>query len=93
MAFHVPAHKNTEHPAAQFDAGRAPSQRAYRAFDQLGQMVRYEQGELDESETITLFQELVNSGLVWQLQGSYGRMAHLLIRDGLVVPHNVRRVV
>jgi hypothetical protein len=55
-------------------------------MDQLDNMIRWENGELDEEETIELFQDLVNSGLAWQLQGCYGRMAANLIRAGLVTP-------
>jgi hypothetical protein len=46
--------------------------------------MRYEQGELEEEETIELFQHLIDVGLVWQLQGSYGRTAQALIEQGRV---------
>jgi hypothetical protein len=53
-------------------------------MDQLNAMIAWEQGDLDEDGTIELFQSLVNSGLAWQLQGCYGRMAANLIEAGLV---------
>jgi hypothetical protein len=46
-------------------------------------IIAYEQGELGWNDTIALFQELINSGLVWKLQGSYGRDARDLIDRGL----------
>ena len=49
-----------------------------------GKIIAFEDGELDEEDTIELFQELVDSGLAWQLQGSYGRAAAALIDAGLV---------
>lgn len=45
-------------------------------------MMAYENGELDEDEIVELFQSLINSGLAWQLQGCYGRMATQLIEAG-----------
>ena len=44
-------------------------------------IIRYENGELSEGDTLGLFQELVDSGLAWSLQGSYGRTANYLIEN------------
>jgi hypothetical protein len=46
-------------------------------------IMAYENGELDEDETLDMFQSLIDSGAVWALQGSYGRMAKALIDAGL----------
>lgn len=46
-------------------------------------IIAYESGELSEDATVALFQELIDSGLAWQLQGSYGRTAQRLIDAGL----------
>ena len=48
-------------------------------------IIAYEQGELDEEGILELFQELINSGLAWELQGSYGRTARALIDAGYCV--------
>lgn len=51
-------------------------------MDQVSKIIAYEQGELSDEDTIALFQELINSGLAWQLQGHYGRVAKALIDAG-----------
>lgn len=42
----------------------------------------YEQGLLDFDDTLALFQDLIDSGLAWRLQGSYGRTAQALLDEG-----------
>lgn len=47
-------------------------------------IIAFEQGDLDDEQIVNLFQQLVDDGTVWSLQGSYGRMAAALINEGLV---------
>jgi hypothetical protein len=47
-------------------------------------ILAYEQGEATEEQVVDLFQRLVNTGLAWTLQGSYGRTAVDMIDAGLV---------
>jgi|21_taG_2_1085346.scaffolds.fasta_scaffold09748_7 hypothetical protein len=46
-------------------------------------IIRYENGEMQEDEVIKFFQELINTGHAWTLQGHYGRVASGLIKAGL----------
>lgn len=55
--------------------------------DLTGNIVAYEEGKLSEPQTIRLFQHLENTGLAYQLQGSYGRMTTSLIGAGLIKPN------
>ena len=51
-------------------------------FDTVSFIVAYENDELTEEEIIAGFQELIDSGLIRQLQGFYGRTATALIESG-----------
>lgn len=53
-------------------------------MDQIDQIIAFENGELDEEGVIALFQDLLDSGLVWRLQGFYGRTARYLIDNGYI---------
>ena len=47
-------------------------------------MVAYENGNLSSEETIDLFQELCDTGMIIDLQGHYGRFAFQLMEAGLI---------
>ena len=57
-------------------------------MDQVDAIMAFESGELDREGIISLFQDLLDSGLVWKLQGSYGRMARVLLDQGLIQDGN-----
>ena len=46
-------------------------------------IISYESGKLNANEVVELFQELIDSGLAWNLQGHYGRTAYALIEAEL----------
>ena len=47
-------------------------------------IIAYEAGELTEDEALDLFQNLCDTGLISQLQGSYQRQAQNLLNQGLI---------
>ena len=51
-------------------------------MDCIDQIILFEQGELDDNQTLELFAQLVKTGNAWTLQGSYGRIAMGLINAG-----------
>jgi hypothetical protein len=53
-------------------------------INQVNKIVAYEQGDMDEAETIEFFQELMDTGLIWSLQGHYGRTAQAMVDAGLI---------
>ena len=52
-------------------------------MDMLDAVMLLEGGEASEEEQIAAMQSLIDSGVVWQLQGCYGRAAHRLIQAGV----------
>lgn len=50
--------------------------------DLLDKLMAYEDEQMSRDETIKFFQELIDSGDAWTLQGKYGRMASYLIDAG-----------
>ena len=55
-----------------------------KPYDRVGAILAYECGELDDEKAVELFQNLVDTGIAWSLQGHYGRTALALIDAGLV---------
>ena len=41
----------------------------------INDIIEYEQGQMSEERMIDFFQELINSGMAWQLQGHYEDLA------------------
>jgi len=54
--------------------------------DLVDKIIAYEQGEMGQEQTLQFFQELIDTGLAFTLQGHYGRTAVRLIKAGLVRP-------
>lgn len=52
-------------------------------MDMLDKIMAYEGGEMkDSDDVVDFFQELIDNGMVWTLQGHYGRTAKILIESG-----------
>ena len=45
-------------------------------------IIKYENGNMTLGEVVKFFQELIDTGVAWKLQGHYGRIANSLIEDG-----------
>ena len=45
-------------------------------------IIDFEDGQMTEVELINFFQDLIDNGMAWSLQGMYGRMAMSLIENG-----------
>lgn len=53
-------------------------------MDTVSQIMAYENGEMEQSEMIAFFQFLLDSGMIYSLQGTYQRTAQQLIDAGLI---------
>ena len=53
-------------------------------MDTVSQIMAYENGEMEQPEMIAFFQFLLDSGMIYSLQGSYQRTAQQLIEAGLI---------
>lgn len=57
---------------------------ASRTGESVDAIMLFEAGELPAVRVLALFSDLVRSGMAWTLQGSYGRTAEGLIREGFL---------
>ena len=48
----------------------------------VGVIMAYEEGSLDEEQIIQMVQHGINHGWIWSLPGHYGRLASDLIKNG-----------
>ena len=48
----------------------------------VSKIIAYENNEMSQEEVIEFFQELIDTGHAWRLQGHYGRTALRLIEYG-----------
>jgi hypothetical protein len=59
-------------------------------YDLASAINAFEAGEMDAPEILQLFQLLVDTGLAWVFQGSYGRLANQFLQMELIVPREVQ---
>jgi hypothetical protein len=59
-----------------------PLRMEVKQMDFIDRIIQLESGQMNTDELIKFFQEMIDDGMVWQLQGSYGRMAQALINGG-----------
>lgn len=57
-------------------------------LDIVSTIMEFEEGTQKPAQTIKMFQHLIDTGMVWKLQGMYGRLARDLIAQGQChLPH------
>jgi hypothetical protein len=54
-----------------------------RDMDRVSQIIAFEAGTMSDDDMVAFFQELIDDGSAWTLQGHYGRTAKALIDSGL----------
>jgi hypothetical protein len=55
----------------------------------IDRIIAFETGEIDDTEFLNLFSELIRTGLAWSLQGFYGRTAQQLIENDVISTEGV----
>ena len=55
-----------------------------KKIDVVGMIMDFESGSLDDKNILVLFAELIKTKMAYSLQGSYGRTATELIRQGYI---------
>jgi hypothetical protein len=60
-----------------------------KQYDVTSGIIAFESGELDQDGVVELFQYLVDTGMAWTLQGSYGRTAANLLNAGVISAKNL----
>lgn len=50
----------------------------------ISKLVAYETGQLDDDEVVALFQQLLDTGVLYLLQGHYLRTAQCFLKEGLI---------
>ena len=53
-------------------------------MEMIEDIVRYESGEMDEEQEIEFFQALLDTGIIFSLQGHYQRQMDRMIENGVV---------
>lgn len=64
----------------------APQPAVLSSYDACATIEGFDGRESTEEEVIEAFQFLIDTGIVWQLQGFYGRNAANLIEQGVCTP-------
>lgn len=54
--------------------------------DIVTRIMEWEDGEMTHAESVAFFQELVDNGMAWRLQGTYGRTAAYFLQRGWIAP-------
>lgn len=52
--------------------------------NRINYIMGYECGDLNDKEILELFSHLIKNGVVWNLQGHYGRTANQLINNDYI---------
>lgn len=50
----------------------------------VNQIMKYERGNMDFEEEIEMYQELLDTGIIFKLQGHYQRRATVLLQSKLI---------